>query len=398
MNFTVRELYNKKFSILDIGSYKIRSLTWKLDIEEIDILWYSEKRQEEDNFFLWEIENFKEVQENISLCLKKSEKSFDVEDTIVNTLSPISFLFSHQVNHIRKNPLLVINEEEIFSIIQEIEKRCFYESLVDIEYKSGYKKEEVKNIFSSILEVSIDGKKVHSPLGKMGKNIKVSLINIFIPLHYYQISNQIFENIGRKNVITIPFEYSLLRYFPEETCVLLNIWNAKSSLWIKKNNTIIGTNRINIGIQDLIKKIKDKYPHIPLFQIIQDLDTPFWQEEKTQFLEIFSFCIIEWLKEIIWNETCPHQFFFLWWWGNNNFLKEYFFKLDISRFDIKMVKKIENIAFPELGKIDKSWFLKSVSNLDLLSTILTYEEREEKKNDILSKLLKSVIEDIEKTK
>ena len=398
MNFTVRELYNKKFTLIDVGSYKIRSLTWKLDIEEIDIIGYGEKRQEEDNFVWGEIENFKEVQENIALCLKKSEAEWTVEDTIINTLSPLSFLFSHHINHIRKNPLLIIDEEEIFSIIQEIEKHCFYESLVDIEYKSWYKKEEVKNIFSSILEVNIDGKKVHSPLGKMGKNIKISLVNIFIPLHYYQISQQIFENLGRRNIITIPFEYSLLRYFPEETCVLLNIWNTKTSLGIKKNNSIIWTNRINIGIQDLIKKIKDKYTQIPIFQIIKDLDTNIWHEEKKEFLEIFAFCIIEWLKEIIGNETCPHQFFFLWGWWNNNFLKKYFFEIDINRYDIKMVKKIEDIEFPELGKIDKSWFLKSISNLDLLSTILTYEEREEKKNDLLSKQLKTIIEDIEKTK
>ncbi len=395
MNFTIRELYNKKFSILDIWSYKIRSLTGKLEIDDIEIIWYAEKRQEEEAFLSGEIENIKELSDNIATCLKKSEKWNFAEDIIVNTLSPHCFLYSNHLNHIRKNSNSPITEEEIFEILKDFEYRCFKEAFIDIELKNWYKKEELKVVFSSILWVKIEGKKVSNLFGKTGKNIKISFVNIFIPLHYYSITKDILLAHGRKSFITIPFEYSILRYFPEESVVLINIGNTKTYIGIKNSDEIIWTTRINIGIHDLVKKIKERSPQIPLFQIIQSLDSSAWENEKTEFMEIFHFCIIEWIKELLQKETCPHKFFFFWWGWNNEFIKKSFEKLDPYRFQLKIVKSIESIDLPEFWKSDWQSFLKNISNIDLLATILTYEEREEKKNDILSNQLWKIIEEIE---
>ncbi len=395
MNFTVRELYNKKFSILDIWSYKIRSLTAKLEIDDIEILWYAEKRQEEETFLSWEIENIKELSENIHACLKKSEKWEISEDIIVNSISPYCFLYSHHLNHVRKNNLSPITEEEIFDIVKEFEKRCFKESYIDIELKNGYKRDEVKVIFSSILWVKIDGKKVANLFWKTGKNIKISLVNIFIPLQYYTLTRDIFASFWRKFFVTIPFEYSILRYFPEESVVLINIGNTKTYIGIKKNDDIIWTTRINIWIHDLVKKIKERNPLVPLFQIIQSLDSTAWKEEKEEFLEIFHFCILEWVKELLQKETCPHKFFFFWGGWNNLFIKKSFEWLDTNKYQLKIVKSIESIDLPDFSKTDHEKFLKNISNIDLLSTILTYEDKEEKKNDILSNQLGKIIKEIE---
>lgn len=396
MNFTVRELYNKKFSVLDIGSYKIRCLSWKLEIDDIDVIWYAEKRQEEETFFSWEVENIKELKENIETCLKKAEKWEDIEEVIVNTLSPHSFLFSHQLNHVRKYPLSPISEEEMYEVIRDFEKKCFRESFVDIELKNGYKKEEIKNIFSSILSVKIDGKKVSSLYGKTGKNIKISLVNIFIPLRYYILVKDIFTALWRISFITIPFEYSILRYFPEESVVLINIGNTKTYIGIKIGDEIVGTTRINIGINDLVKKIKERNPQIPLFQIIKWLDTSAWTEEKKEFLEIFHFCIVEGVKEVLKWETCPNKFFFFGWGGNNDFIRKSFETIDTFRYQLKIINSIESIDLPDFWKSDSGNFLKNISNIDLLSTILTYEDKEERKNDALTAQLGKIIEEIEK--
>lgn len=90
-----------------------------------------------------------------------------VEDLVVNTLSPHCFLYSHHLNHVRRNTNTVITESEVFEIIKDFEKKCFKEACIDIELKNGYKKDEVKIIFSSILAVKIDGKKVSSLFGKI---------------------------------------------------------------------------------------------------------------------------------------------------------------------------------------------------------------------------------------
>lgn len=393
MNFKKQELSPKNFSLLDIWTYKIRTVTCKFFYDGIGIIGYNEKRQEDDNFFLGEARDFKTISENIRLSLEKSEKGNEADEIIVNLLAPQFFLYSHQINFARKNENEEITEKEIVSILKDFEKKYILSSCENIKKKSGYNREDLKLIFSSIWEMKIDGKKTEIPIGKKWKNIKIALVNIFMPLSFFEITKKIFVSFWREKFKIIPFEYSVLRTLPEENVVAINIGNTKTYIGIKRENYIVWTTRINIGIGDLIKKIKEKY-NLTQVEIIKNLDTQY-EEEKREFLSIFESCIVSGIEEIIENDICPHMFLLIWWWAHNLFIKEFFKNLSFSKHWIKIIKWIQIINIDEEQNIEDGEFLKNPSNFDIFSTILTYNYLENKKNDFLTKNLEKVIKEIE---
>jgi hypothetical protein len=65
-------------------------------------------------------------------------------------LAPQFFLYSHQINFARKNENEEITEKEIISILKDFEKKYIFSSCENIKKKSGYNREDLKLIFSSI--------------------------------------------------------------------------------------------------------------------------------------------------------------------------------------------------------------------------------------------------------
>lgn len=392
MDFSKQKLLTKYFSVVDIGSYKIRAVSCSSFQKSSAITGYAEKRQESNSFFLWEPQDFESICDNIAQCLEKAEKWNTSEEIIVNLISPQFYLYTHQINHVRENENTEITDDEIVGILETFEKKYIEESYHDMKIKSGYTKDELELIFSSISDMTIDGKKVEFPVWKTWRNIKLYLVNIFIPKSYYTITKRIFTAIGREKFTIIPFEYAVLRSIENIDSVVVNIWNTKTYIGIKKDNHIIWTTRINIGIGDLIKIIQEKY-NITQIEAIKNIDNSY-EEEKKVFLDIFEDCITLWIEEIIWREICPSTFLVLWWGGNNQFIKNFFKDLNLLKHNIKILKEIELIDLKTLEIVENGEFLETASNYDIFASILTYTYLEKKKNDFLSKKLEKVIANI----
>lgn len=392
MSFKKLSLFSKNFIVLDIWSYKIRSAYGKLTSSSLEILGFWEKRQEQESFFLWEMRDFNSIGDNILQVIEKSKK-WDVQDYIVNLPSNQFFLFSHQLNYVRKSEREVITEQELYDIIKHIEKTAIELSLAEIQEKSGYVKADVKRIFSSISSISIDGKKIVDPLEKSWKNIKISIVNIFAPLSDFEVITKIFRSLGIERPQFIPFEYSVLKLFPEsQDVVVVNVGNTKTYISIQEKEHILWTSRISIGMNDLIKKIKEKYAFTQI-EIIKNLDN-YFEEEKNEFLEIFSDCLATGISEIVWDEICPEKFFIIGGGGNNTFIQNFFKQLQLSKYGIKIVKDIEILPYPSID-IKNGDFLLNSSHIDMLSMVLSYQYFESKKDSFLTRFLEKAVIEIE---
>lgn len=69
--FEKKELWTNNIAVIDIGSYKIKIANCKFKKNEIDIVSYSEKRQEQDIFQNWEIVDLKRICENLKIAFQK---------------------------------------------------------------------------------------------------------------------------------------------------------------------------------------------------------------------------------------------------------------------------------------------------------------------------------------
>jgi len=64
-------------------------------------------------------------------------------------------------------------------------------------------------VTSVIVSISLDGKKVANPLGFSGKNIKIQVMNIFMPLSELSIYKNIVRQLDKNLISFIPTPISL---------------------------------------------------------------------------------------------------------------------------------------------------------------------------------------------
>lgn len=391
--FEKKELWTNNIAVIDIWTYKIKIANCKFKKNEIEIVSYSEKRQEQDIFLNWEIVDLKAICENLKIAFKKVDPNNEIKKIIINSISLDVFLSSNRCSYQRESSQDKIKKEEIFHIIKEKELECIEKAIKNIKAKTWYIKEDLKILSSNINHIYIDSSQVKELYWKTWKDISISITNMFIPSNKYEIIEEIWKILGKEIITIIPQEYSITKLFDEQTdVVVINIGNASTSISIKKADEIIWTTKINIGMNDLFRKIKET-KIIPTEKIIRDIEKNFMRE-KELFLETFKECIIAWLQDIIDWRVCPNRFYITWWGGKCSFIKDFFYKIDFISNGIKLVKKIEFIE-PDFSldqnEINKIW----TNNISLLSMIFIAHKIFYDEQTIVKDILKEVVMELE---
>lgn len=391
--FEKKELWTNNIAIIDIWSYKIKIANCKFKKDEIDIVSYSEKRQEQNIFQNGEIVDLKLICENLKIAFKKVDPNNQIKKIIINSISFDTFLSSNRWDFQRKLKDEKIKKEEIFHIIKEKELECIEKAVKNIKSKTGYFKQDLKILSSNINHIFIDSLQVKDLIWKTWKNISISITNMFIPSSKFEVIEEIWKILWKEIVTIIPQEYSITKLFDEQTdVVIINIWNAGTSISVKKSDEIIWTTKINIWMNDLFKKIKEK-KIIPTEKIIKNIENNFL-EEKEIFLETLKECIIAWLQDIVDGRVCPNKFFITGWWWKCFFIKDYFRKIDFIGNDIKLVNKIDFIE-PDFSldknETDKIW----TDNINLLSMIFVAYKIFYDEKSVVKDILEEVVMELE---
>lgn len=72
-HFQSNKIHAETIGIIDIGTSKIRVAICAIKNREIELLGYGEKRQDQKDILMQEIQNIESVCENIASALKKAE-------------------------------------------------------------------------------------------------------------------------------------------------------------------------------------------------------------------------------------------------------------------------------------------------------------------------------------
>lgn len=391
--FQKKELWTDNIAIVDIWTYKIKIANCKFKKDEINIVSYSEKRQEQDIFLNWDIVDLKSLCENLKIAFKKVDPNNHINKIILNSVSLDIFLNSYKGDYKRENNDLRIKKEEIFHILKQKEIESIEKAIKNIKVKTWYIKQDLKLISSNINHIYLDGNEVKDLYGKHGRNISISITNMFIPSNKYDIIDEIWKIIWKDIITIVPEEYSITKLFNQDNdLVVINIWNAQTTMSVRKNDEIIWTTKINIGMNDLFKLIKNK-KIIPTEKIIIDIEKDF-NEEKNIFLNTLKECIIAWLQDVVDWRVCPNKFFITWWWWRCNFIKNFIKNIDFLSNNIKFVKEIE-LAYPDFtldkNEIEKIW----TDNINLLSIIFVAHKIFYDEKTVVKDILEEVVMELE---
>jgi len=366
MAFTTKKIKSKTVGIIDIWTYKIRVAITKYKNKDLELIGYWEKRS-----FITEYNSVsdaldtKQTYEHISDAIKKAETDAQTKITEVIINIPFQELFFEfsKVNYIRKDGEKTINAPELDKIITEVKEISLRKAFHNIKATNSYSKEQLKLIISNINTILLDKVENRKLIWESPKEVKISILNIFIPEDKYDFIKSLWNILEKKIIKIIPSEYSISKLdYSEKDVVIIDLWSSHTSVIVKLDNNIVWVKKIAVWINDLIKEIQKNYSKTKI-DIINSIDEGIYLKEKRSFLEIFKDVLTISLEEILWNTVCPHNFFLLWW-GSNRFIKQFLQEIDFNKENLKMVKKISfltpNIEY--LSDIDSS-----KSNLNIYS-------------------------------
>lgn len=400
MSFISKIIPSKKVILVDVGTYKVKIALCEYKNNEINILEYWEKKQEASDIIGSEIANIEWVSNTIALALDKllREKNINPNDIIINIPTSTIISSGKNLSYTRSAADENISIEELDYIVAKAEKEALKEAKTQIYNKTWYSEVDMKLITSSITDINIDGFKVTNPLGFTGKNINLSLLNIFIPASRYNIINTI-GNFLEKNILSIiPLEFSLPKVLSSwdyafDDVLFIDIWNTKSSLIIQKAGVIIWFDKINLWMNDLIKTIKEKTGGTTI-EVIKNIQiNEKYLEEKKEFLSVWEEGFIISIKDILQANLVPYKILLSGWW-DNNFVREHISKIDLRKYTLHSLKPFSfiNIDFEKDIKIngDKKVFDKT--NIWLLSMIIASKEIIQYKNNPILSIIKNFLE------
>ena len=401
MNFIKQEIKPKIIWIVDIWTYKIRVWICKIINRDVELIWYWEKRQDDEYVMMQEIQNLEWISENISHAIKKAEidGGIEVDDIIINLPTPNLFFEFSKINHIRHNDELPVNDNELYQIINTIETMALKKHYKNIKENSWYKKNDLKLLISNISWIFLDWFESKKIVWYNPKEINISLLNIFIPETNFEIVQYIWKSIWKNIINIIPSEFAITWLFREtKNVVLIDLWNSHTSIIVKKNNNILWVKKLPFWINDLIKEIRKNF-NLTKNNIIETIDLDRFTLEKNEFLLIFKDVLTITLEEILWKEVCPNDFFMIWGWSNK-FVKNYLSSIDLNESNLKIVWKINYIC-PEIDFIDDKiknnpeWIDSIKSNVNIFAMIKTTLDFIKKDRNKIEKTLKKVIHDLE---
>lgn len=300
MAFTKKYIPSKTLCIIDIGSYKLRVCAARFKNKHIHVLGYSEKRQDISYFANQECLNLPGLCENISEAIGKLEKDINLplEDVIINYPFGELFLASKKINYKRNFPHNTLSLEELNTIIESVEKLCLTSLNKQIDKLYGLSPEEVQILLSRVNSISIDGKRQEKIIGAYGENMKISLLNAFIPAGKHTLLTQIGNAIGKNIFRILPTEYCIAKIFSQKDVCIINIGATQTTISLKQDGDITGISKIPIGINDLVTKIA-KAHSLTRDEIIHSLNSEQFSQEKKEFLDIWEESIAITLSEIL---------------------------------------------------------------------------------------------------
>lgn len=397
MSFTRKHIPAKTLCIIDIWSYKLRACAAQFKNKQIEVLAYHEKRQDISYFANNECLNVPGLCKNIANILDIVEQQWEVrcKDIVINYPFWELFLWSKSINYKRDHPHRKIDKQELLNIFSSIEKLCLKSLSERIDRYYGLSQNEVQILLSRVNNIHIDGKKIDKIIWVEGENMKVSLLNAFIPSLKHSLISQI-GNVLWKNIYRIlPSEYCISKIFNQKNILIINIWATQTTLTLKLEWELVAISKLSIWINDLVNKITKKTWQTKASVISKLGESDFCDTEKLEFLSIWWESLGITLSEILWDKVCPKYMYIWWGWASNEFIKKYIWEYDFRAHNIKILKSIKFVDedLTQIFWVMKNLKLEDIKKIPLDIYVLLHETNTiiSRENDVISTCLKKAI-------
>ena len=253
-----------KFLTLNFNSEEIRCLAFYFDGSAHRIIGSGTSPLEEDTVRNGYIINQKNLEEGIKSAVNQATK--DLEDRINNVIAGLGgeSCFEQTTTVRYKRPTSSpIELKEIEVLYSKIERASYLQAEGQVLRRTGNPDIEIKNMTSSDVFTSIDGRLVDNIYEKEGKNIELAVYNAHTPVFQLDALNKSIKHNKLNLLATCSQNYALTQWLLQEypdnrDFILIDISKDMTSVSVIFNGGIIDTNSIGLGIKHFIEGLSQK--------------------------------------------------------------------------------------------------------------------------------------------
>lgn len=298
--------YNQ-FVAVDIWSHRVRTGIYGIDQWDIVFFSSSSIRQSRKNISWDSVMDMRWVTETIERSYIQAAQKYDnIPDDIILSFSSSGFIVdSVTVQYVRSKEDSVITMQEVDQMIKKIEAESFIRAREKCKQQFGIAHDDIRLVSSTVVNIIIDEKTVTNPIGFPGKNIRLSIVNIFAPASEFNIIRSIISSLGKQPISLIPTPLIFPKLietsqYSEDSACILDIGHSHTTVLLTENNKIISFETFPIGTEMLVDLVTESHPDFSLIQIENLLcegnhDISI-EKEVNQFLE-YLLDVISWFLQ-----------------------------------------------------------------------------------------------------
>jgi hypothetical protein len=205
--------------------------------------------------------------------IQSSQKVAEIPHDVILAFSSRVFIpDTLSTQYIRADITSTITMQEIDAMIKKIETESFSRARSKAKLQYGIDHDDIRLISSTITSIRIDGKVISNPIGFSGKNIRLSILNVFAPASEFNMVRSVIASLGKDTISLIPTPLvfaKLLEHtdYSDENTIILDIGYAHTTILITSHGEMVSFETFHLGSAELIEMIRRGYPHLTAIQI-----------------------------------------------------------------------------------------------------------------------------------
>lgn len=267
----------ENFLALDIGTEFVRALIFKIESdfpqdvrgkvgikkdqvlkqEKSVILSLSSKKQRFENIQTGLVTNIKELTAICQEAIQEIEigAGLKTDQVIIGTTNQFIKGSTTTLNYLRENPSEPIDFLEMKNIIQKVQWKIFDKIRQELSIETGLAEIEIKLISGTLVDLRLDGYKVINPIGFQGKELSLSIFNIYTPSIYLSAIRQIAKALNLKILAIVNELYAIAKSVKLEDCIFIDFGGGITDIAILRSGILEGVKSVNLGGRSFTKRL-----------------------------------------------------------------------------------------------------------------------------------------------
>lgn len=246
--------------VLDIGTEFVKALVLEKVKEQGLIIGFDRKRQSVNNMRAGAVADIDGV---AFVCKQAVEQAVKMSRTRPNkAVIGIAgeFIKGATTNFVyqRVNPEERIDLAEMKNIVQKIQWRAFDKIRSQLSLETGQPEIEIRLVNALVPEIRIDNYEVTNPLDFQGKEVFLSIFNIYAPLVHLSALENIAEKLGIKLISIAAEPYALTKtssFNPRSGAIFIDIGGGTTDIALVRQGRVEGIKSFALAGRTFTKRL-----------------------------------------------------------------------------------------------------------------------------------------------